>query len=101
MKKALDRSIGAVLPYFARIGGEVHHAPRYMRYPSLLAVGVANDDDDEERHLFSTLVDRNAINFHAPAHAAGVVLRTAPHEEMWAIVGGLVAIVAGRERGAA
>jgi multimeric flavodoxin WrbA len=74
LKKALDRSIGLVLPFFETIGGEVHHSARYERHPSMLGVGVMRAADEEGAAMFATLVRRNAINMHCPAHAAGVVL---------------------------
>ena len=101
LKKALDRSIGAVLPFFQRIDGETHHEARYARYPPVLAVGVAGDDDAEERQVFATLVARNAINLHAPAHLAGTVMRTASPEQIRSAIGGLVADIVGRQKGAA
>ena len=75
LKKAIDRSIGIVSPFFARFDGEVHHQPRYTRHPALLAVGVSEDRDPEEAQIFARLVARNAINFHAPAHAVCLVSR--------------------------
>ncbi len=73
LKKALDRIICLVSPFFERIHGEVHHRPRYRRYPRLLAVGMQPQPDRETEEIFTTLVARNAINLHAPAHAAVVV----------------------------
>jgi multimeric flavodoxin WrbA len=73
LKKALDRIICLVSPFFARIDGEVHHEPRYSRYPSVLAVGVQQQPDQESEEIFTALVGRNAINFHTPAYAAAVV----------------------------
>jgi NADPH-dependent FMN reductase len=101
LKKALDRSIAAVLPYFTRIDGEVHHGRRYTRYPKLLGIGIAPDDDEEERRVFSALVARNAINFHAPAHAAGVVSRIANREQLAATIGTLVGTIDRGNRSAA
>ena len=75
LKKALDRSAGIVLPFFTRIKGEVHHKPRYQRYPALLAIGVVDRPDEVEERVFATLVSRNAINFHAPAHRVAIVRR--------------------------
>src|SRR5690606_3517069 len=40
LKKAVDRSICLVSPFFTQIDGEVHHQPRYDRYPALLGIGV-------------------------------------------------------------
>ena len=84
LKKALDRSICLVSPFFTRIDGEVHHQPRYLHYPALLGVGIG---DAGQAQLFARLIERNAINLHAPMHAAVVVnsdvdaaaIRTALH----------------------
>ena len=43
LKKALDRMICVELPFFTRVGGEVHHRPRYARRPALLVVGVLRE----------------------------------------------------------
>jgi hypothetical protein len=64
-----------VLPFFAKIHGEVHHKARYERYPALAAVGVLAEPDEEAERIFSTLVSRNAINFYAPTHTAVVLTR--------------------------
>jgi hypothetical protein len=73
LKKALDRSICLVSPFFTKIQGEVHHRPRYERYPRLLGLGVLAEPDAESQRLFSQLVARNALNLHAPCHASGIV----------------------------
>jgi NADPH-dependent FMN reductase len=75
IKKAIDRSIGIVSPFFTRLDGEVHHKPRYARHPALLGIGVSEDRDPEEAEIFARLVGRTAINFHAPAHAVCLVSR--------------------------
>lgn len=76
LKKAVDHLIGLVSPFFLRIGGETHHKRRYARYPRLLGVGALSQADEESERIFTTLVERNAINMHSPSHAAGVVLDT-------------------------
>ena len=101
IKKVLDRSIGIVSPLFQKIDGETHHRRRYARYPALVAVGVIDEHDDEEERIFTTLVARNAINIHAPAHAAAVVLRSEPPEQILSVVGRLIGQVAGALKGAA
>ncbi|MGD2069861.1 MAG: NAD(P)H-dependent oxidoreductase [Gemmatimonadota bacterium] len=72
LKKALDRSIGLVSPFFRRTDGAFQHLARYERYPALLGVGVMSGPDGEDEELFHTLVERNAHNMHAPAHASAV-----------------------------
>jgi hypothetical protein len=97
LKKALDRIICLLSPFFARIEGEVHHKPRYRRYPRLLAVGVQPRPDRESEEIFTTLVRRNAINMHAPEHAA-VVLD--PRQSGETVAASLRSLIAGLEVGA-
>jgi hypothetical protein len=78
LKKVVDRSICLVSPFFTRIDGEVHHKPRYERYPALLGVGVLPAPHPAQEQLFGTLIGRNAINLHAPQHGSAVVYRSQP-----------------------
>jgi hypothetical protein len=76
LKKAVDRSICLISPFFKRIDGEVHHHGRYDRYPDLLGVGVLPAPHPAQEHIFQTLIGRNAINLHAPAHSSVVIYRS-------------------------
>lgn len=89
LKKGLDRSIGLMLPFFTKIGGEVHHKPRYKKYPSLMGIGVLSKKDEESERIFKTLVQRNAINFHAPAYAVGTILRDSREDDIRSSIGSL------------
>lgn len=82
LKKALDRIIPLVCPFFMKIGGEVHHRPRYVKYPRLVGIGVLPHYDEESERIFRSLVGRNAINFHSPGHAATVISLDQNHAEM-------------------
>ena len=73
LKKAVDRLIPLITPYFQFIDGEIHHQKRYARYPSLLGVGTLPQPNEVQAQLFRTLIHRNAINFHSSHHAAAVV----------------------------
>jgi multimeric flavodoxin WrbA len=73
LKKALDRLIPIILPYFEEIGGEIHHAARYEKYPSIIAIGILTDHGEESEKIFKKLVNRNVINFHAPNHVAEII----------------------------
>ncbi len=66
LKKALDRCIPILLPFFEWIGGEMHHPLRY-RYGKrrLAAIGVLGEPDAENERIFHHLVGRNAINMHS------------------------------------
>ncbi|MFN8465630.1 MAG: NAD(P)H-dependent oxidoreductase [Caldilineaceae bacterium] len=73
LKKALDRSICLVSPFFTRIDGEVHHQARYAHYPSVLGIGVLAAPDQVQEEIFGRLIVRNAINLHAPTCAGCIV----------------------------
>jgi len=75
LKKALDRQISRVLPYFTKINGEVHHSKRYERQQSLLSIGLLEKHDSEKEEVFKTLVARNAINMWSPFQRAIVYLK--------------------------
>lgn len=82
IKKIQDRWLPLILPYLGIYHGEVHHPPRYSRYPRLVGIGIQRQPNNEEANLFKILVGRNAINFHAPNHAAAVVLSTDDPERL-------------------
>ncbi|RAK05265.1 NADPH-dependent FMN reductase [Halanaerobium saccharolyticum] len=65
LKKALDRMIPLISPYFKKIEGEFHHRKRYSKYPSILAVGVMEKINQAQSKIFKELVKRNSINFHS------------------------------------
>jgi hypothetical protein len=81
IKKSQDRWLPLLLPYFGLFHGEIHHTPRYAHYPRLVGIGIQPQPNPIEANLFKVLVGRNAMNFHAPTHAAEVVLSTATPEE--------------------
>jgi multimeric flavodoxin WrbA len=82
LKKAVDRILPVLLPYFTLVNGEVHHRMRYKRRQRLAVVGVQTSPDPESAHIFETLVERNAINFHSPAHGSAVIIRASGAQEI-------------------
>ncbi len=96
LKKAIDRSLPNLSPIFVRIRGETHHPWRYASRASLAALGVLDQPNEEEQRLFETVVQRNAINFHSPRQATGVVLATDSPERLRAAAAGLLDRVLGR-----
>jgi len=85
LKKAVDRVICLISPFFTLIDSEVHHKKRYERYPVLVGLGLVEDGDEEEGGQI-----RNALNLHAPAHAAGLVRRGQGEAEVRAVVRNLL-----------
>ncbi len=72
-KSAIDRLVCLILPHFTVVGGEVHHQPRYERYPRWIALGTMPSPNAEAEAIFRRVIARNAINMHNPAHAAAVL----------------------------
>jgi len=82
LKKALDRSISIMLPYFTKINGKTHHKKRYKYYPKLLALGILPKPDSEAERIFKDLVKRNSYNSHAPFSSTSVILHDLEPEEV-------------------
>lgn len=63
LKRALDRAIPNILPFFIRVDGEVHHPQRYEKRRSFLVIGALPSPDAEAERIFHHLARRNALNF--------------------------------------
>ncbi len=85
LKKALDRIIPILLPYFQLYHGQIHHRMRYKKYPKLIVIGVQEPGVDYEE-TFTALAERNMLNFRPPACAASVFQRDKNPETIPAFV---------------
>jgi len=95
LKMAVDRIIPISQPFFmiTKTKKGTHHPPRYENRPCLVGIGVVSGHDEESEQIFGSLVERNALNYHSPAHTAGVVLRNDPPETIKAEIDALFAKV--------
>jgi hypothetical protein len=91
LKKAMDRIIPLLSPFFVSISGEVHHKPRYDRYPDLFGVGLLGQEDNDSRAVFSRLIERNALNFHCRGYSLAI-----PRKEIGTLGSSFSRILAGR-----
>ncbi len=82
LKKAIDRLIPIISPFFKKIKGEVHHKRRYERYPNYINFGILSEMDDEMANTFRDLVTRNAINMHNPISLSSILLRDQSDREI-------------------
>lgn len=82
LKRAVDRLICLLEPFFTRRLSLTHHSARYERMPRFLCVGWAHEPSAEITLTFEALNDANAINFLAPKRGA-LVLDDA-HADGWA-----------------
>ncbi|SDY80131.1 NADPH-dependent FMN reductase [Proteiniborus ethanoligenes] len=64
LKKAVDRIIPLILPFFKKIEGEIHHKERYKNYPKIVVLGVMPEEDSEMEEIFNSLIRRNSLNWY-------------------------------------
>lgn len=83
LKKAVDRfSCPMLLPFFTKIDGEVHHKARYRPLPGLMGIGVLPFPEEADERIFTTLVERNALNLHSPSVQAAVYYSSQSAEQI-------------------
>ena len=73
LKKALDRFIPNILPFFTVRHAEVHHPPRYEKRRGLIVLGTLPAADLESERIFHELVGRNALNLDSVLTESRVV----------------------------
>lgn len=74
VKKAVDRFLRTLLPFFRREGGELHDRQGAERRPSLGVLALFERPDPERERTLAALLARNAVNYASPRSA----LRTVP-----------------------
>ncbi len=73
LKKALDRSICLIMPFFRIYENEIHHETRYDSYPNLIVIGTLEESDPVQEEIFTSLVKRNVLNLFNPKHNSQVI----------------------------
>ena len=73
LKRAIDRMICLITPFFEKRAGLTHHERRYESYPRMYAVGLLPRPDAGQQKTFEQLNDANAINLFAPRRNAIVL----------------------------
>ena len=85
LKKAIDRIICLISPFFMKRNGIVTHKPRYNRFPDIIAIGVLDHTDHEDENsimVFKKIVAHNAFHFNSPAPTVKVFLRGEEKDEI-------------------
>ncbi|MBK6742693.1 MAG: NAD(P)H-dependent oxidoreductase [Hydrogenophilales bacterium] len=78
LKKAVDRLIGLVHPYFHDRDGLTRHQPRYASYAPFLFIGIAEHDLGDAEQPFNELAMGNAVNLIAPGYLARIIVLADP-----------------------
>lgn len=81
LKKALDRIIPLLLPFFKKVKGEIHHKKRYEKYPKVVVLGIMSEEDNEMQEIFNSLIRRNALNWYNYFNG-GTILNTLEEDIM-------------------
>lgn len=82
LKRMVDHQIQNILPFFAKVNGEVHHQKRYKQYPNMLTIGWMDEPNAQAEAIFRHLVHRNAINMYAKTSVCGLVIGTQPKADL-------------------
>jgi ferredoxin-NADP reductase/multimeric flavodoxin WrbA len=73
LKKAVDRLLPLISPFFRKAGDMTHHALRYEHRARWAAVALDDAPSPERARLFRAFAQSNALNFGSPAWGAAVV----------------------------
>ncbi|MFN7915228.1 MAG: NAD(P)H-dependent oxidoreductase [Vicinamibacterales bacterium] len=73
VKRAVDRMICLISPFFEKRMELTHHEPRYVHAASLHAIGWQASADPAVDATWCALADANALNLMAPRVGAGVL----------------------------
>lgn len=94
LKQMVDHLIQNISPFFASIHGEIHHQPRYQRYPKHLVIGWMGAPDPRAEAVFRHLVQRSALNMYAPAAVCGILTGSQTETQVETQVRGWLAAIA-------
>jgi ferredoxin-NADP reductase/NAD(P)H-dependent FMN reductase len=73
LKKAIDRLIPLISPFFEKRADLTHHQHRYERLPRFVGIGWDSAPSAQRQRLFGAFVESNALNLGCPAWAAALV----------------------------
>jgi multimeric flavodoxin WrbA len=94
LKRMVDHQIQNISPFFASVGGEIHHQKRYQRYPNTLTIGWLPTPDAQAEAIFRHLVQRNRVNMFAQTSVCGLVIGDKTEPELAADVSGWLEAIA-------
>jgi len=82
LKKAMDRFIPDILPFFRIIQNEIHHVTRYKKYPNLIFIGTLPSENPAMEKTFFQLNHRNVLNMSPNLYSQAVFYHQQPEEEI-------------------
>lgn len=82
LKKAMDRLIPDILPFFRIIQNEIHHVPRYKKCPNLIFIGTLPSENPAMEKTFFQLNRRNVLNMNPNLYSQAIFYQQQPEEEI-------------------
>ena len=82
LKKVMDRFIPDILPFFRIIQNEIHHVPRYKKYPNLIFIGTLPSENPAMEKTFFQLNYRNVLNMNPNLYSQAIFYHQQPEEEI-------------------
>lgn len=82
VKRALDRLICLLSPFFEKRASLTHHGARYEHTARFVALGWTAAADEEVRRTWQALADANALNMLAPS--VGTAVLSEDSRDTWA-----------------
>jgi multimeric flavodoxin WrbA len=76
LKKALDRSLPLLSPFFRVFHEEIHHEQRYDKYPNMIVYGILDEPNEEQEEIFTELTKRNSLNNFAEKYSCQIIYKT-------------------------
>ncbi len=73
LKKAMDRLIPLISPFFEKRADLTHHQHRYQRLPRMAGIGWDANPSATRAVLFGAFIESNALNLGCPGWGAAVV----------------------------
>ena len=73
LKKAVDRLLPLISPFFEKRADLTHHQHRYQRLPRMVGIGWDAKPSATRAALFGAFIESNALNLGCPGWAAAVV----------------------------
>jgi ferredoxin-NADP reductase/multimeric flavodoxin WrbA len=73
LKKAIDRLIPLISPFFEKRNDLTHHQHRYERMPRFVGIGWDAAPNSVQETLFRAFVESNALNVGSPGWGAAVL----------------------------
>ena len=82
LKKAMDRFIPDIMPFFRIMQHEIHHVPRYKKYPNLIFIGTLPNESPAMEKTFFQLNNRNALNMNPNLYSQAIFYPQQTEEEI-------------------